>query len=161
MRRLSCPLNQPIQSLTRMESSKMPEVRGLRAVSTGCSIFSMELLPSSTPTSKIISETTRPARYSMRPWPKGWSASAFWPASRNPTSVTTEEAASVRLLNASAVTEIAPASRPAISLPANRNKLRMMPVMPASVPYRRRTMPSSSSSTGPVCRSISLIASAA
>ena len=43
---------------------------------SGWSSFSTEVLPSSNPISKIAMDTTRPARYSMRPWPKGCSSSA-------------------------------------------------------------------------------------
>ena len=134
MRLPRAPWNQPIHSLTRMEAARMPAVSGVSKVSSGWRIFSKELWPSSTPTSRISRETIRPARYSALPWPKGWSASAFCPANRKPTRVTTEEAASERLLKASAVTEMAPEISPAASLPANRSRLRAMPMAPDTTP---------------------------
>lgn len=101
---------------------------------SGWRIFSIELLPSSRPTSRMTSETSSPVRYSSRPWPKGWPSSAFWPASLKPTSVTTDEPASDKLLNASAVMEIEAESTPAQSLPAESSRLSRMPTTPDRTP---------------------------
>ena len=58
---------------------------------------------SSKPMSTIKIETNSPEIYSIRPCPKGWSESGFCPAILKPASVMMEDAASDRLLNASAV----------------------------------------------------------
>lgn len=81
-------------------------------MTSGEKIFSREDLPISTPIRRMARATTRPVRYSIRPWPKGCSWSASCPASRNPTRVMTEEAASDRLLKASATTAMEPVARP-------------------------------------------------
>ena len=61
-----------------------------KVVTSGEKIFSREDLPISTPIRRMARATTRPVRYSIRPWPKGCSWSASCPASRNPTRVMTE-----------------------------------------------------------------------
>ena len=106
MRRESRRLKKDSHSLTQMEAARMATETQEKSTASGRRMEEMEDLPSSTPTRRMIRETSSPARYSMRPWPKGWPSSAFCPASRKPTSVTTEEAASVRLLRASAVMEM-------------------------------------------------------
>ena len=103
-------------------------------MSSGWRIFSTELLASSTPTSKMAPATMRPEMYSMRPWPKGWSSSAFLAAIWKPTRVTTEEPASERLLKASAVMAMDPVSRPARNFPRERSRLRKIPTPPVSRP---------------------------
>ena len=83
--------------------------------------------------------TARPDKYSMRPWPKGWSGSGFCPASLNPRMVTRLEPASDRLLKASAVMAMEPLMVPAKNLPKNSSTLITMPTAPHSTPYFRRT----------------------
>ena len=53
--------------------------------------------------------------------------------------VTTEEAASDRLLKASAVTAMEAVMMPASSLPPKSSRFRAMPMPPESTPHRRRT----------------------
>lgn len=69
-------------------------------------IFIIESLISSYAIRRIAAATISPDTYSIRPWPNGCSESGFAPASLNPISVTAEDPASDRLLNASAVTAI-------------------------------------------------------
>ena len=86
--------------------------------------------------SRIAIATISPAIYSTRPWPKGWSSSASWPASRKPMRVTTEVAASDKLFTASATMATEEVSVPAITLPRNSSTLRKMPAAPEMVPQR-------------------------
>lgn len=58
------------------------------------------------------------------------------PASRNPTKVMTEEAASDRLLKASATTAMEPVARPERSLPRKSRALSAMPTPPDTEPHR-------------------------
>ena len=72
--------------------------------------------------------------YSIRPCPKGWSSSAgFW-AIFTPTKPTMEEAASDKLLNASAITEILFARRPMAIFAANSRTLQTIPTTLAIAP---------------------------
>ena len=107
-----------------------------KVVTSGEKIFSREDLPISTPIRRMARATTRPVRYSIRPWPKGCSWSASCPASRNPTKVMTEEAASDRLLKASATTAMEPVARPERSLPRKSRALSTMPTPPDTEPHR-------------------------
>ena len=117
----------------------MPATSRLNSGASGCSSLSIELLASSTPISRMASDTTKPAMYSMRPWPKGWSGSGFFPARRKPASVMMDEPASDRLLKASAVMAMEPDKSPANSLPQKSRTLRKMPSRLHSVPYFSRT----------------------
>ena len=117
-----------------MDTHKIPTIRGLKSTSSGWRIFSREDLPSSTPISKISMDTTRPERYSIRPWPKGWWVSGFCPASWKPSSVTTEDPASERLLKASAVMAMEPERVPAKNFPAKSRTLKKMPTAPQRMP---------------------------
>ena len=94
----------------------------------------MELLPSSTPMSRITMDTTRPDMYSNLPWPKGWCRSGAWAASLKPSRVTTELPASDRLLKASAVMAMEPLTTPARAFPAKSSRFRAMPTRPHSTP---------------------------
>lgn len=79
-------------------------------------------------------ETASPERYSARPWPKGWSGSGILAAMRKPSSVTTEEPASDRLLNASAVMAMEPERVPAKNFPAKSSRFRPIPTAPQRMP---------------------------
>ena len=79
-------------------------------------------------------DTATPDKYSILPWPKGWPGSGFFEARRNPSSVITDEPASDRLLNASAVTAMEPAMEPAMYLPAKSRIFRKIPVNEHSMP---------------------------
>ena len=117
-----------------MDTHKMAMTTGLESTGSGCRIFCREDLASSTPMSRMSMDTARPDRYSMRPWPKGCSESGFWPAIWKPSSVTKEEPASERLLKASAVMAMEPASVPAKNLPMNSRTLKPMPTAPQRIP---------------------------
>ena len=101
---------------------------------TGWRIFSTEDWASSKPISRISMDTTRPDRYSIRPWPKGWWWSGFCSARWNPSRVTTEDPASERLFTASATTAMDPEARPAASLPQNSSRFSPTPTAPQRTP---------------------------
>ena len=84
--------------------------------------------------SRISRATTSPETYSARPWPNGWSRSAFFSASWNPASVMTDEPASLMLFKPSANMDREPVIFPKIILPADMRTLRNMPRMLASFP---------------------------
>ena len=65
----SVRLNEASHSFTAMDSTSTAAVTGLSAVSCGCRIFSTPLLASSSPMTRIITDTASPAMYSMRAWP--------------------------------------------------------------------------------------------
>ena len=134
MRRLSPPQNSAIHSFTRIDAPRTAKLRAENATGSGCRIFSKDERASSAPTSRISTETNKPERYSMRAWPNGCSSSAGRSARRKPSSVTSEDAASVRLFRPSAVMDTAPDSVPASSLPADSSTLHTMPTIPASFP---------------------------
>ena len=96
--------------------------------------MSTEDLASSAPITRIRPATTRPEIYSIRPWPKGCSGSGFCPPRRKPSSVMTEEPASDRLLNASAVMAMEPESAPAKNLPAKSRTFKKIPTAPHKMP---------------------------
>ncbi len=62
--------------------------------------------------------------------------SGFWFASLKPIIVIIEEAASERLLNASAVMDIDFVIKPTSNLAVNRSKLSVMPMIPDRIPYK-------------------------
>ena len=121
-------------SFTRMEAARIPTETMLNATASGRRICSTLVFSSSTPMRMISMATTSPDMYSIRPWPKGWSLSGFWPASLKPSMDTTEEPASERLLKASAVMATEPLRMPAASLPAKSSTLRQTPTTPQSIP---------------------------
>ena len=127
-------LKKHIHSLTAMEAASTTTVTALTESASGDAIFSAEDLKSSTPTRVMSRETIKPDMYSIRPWPKGCSGSAGRLAIFSPAMVTTEEPVSDRLLKASAIMDTLPDKRPASSLKANKMRLQIMPVIPASRP---------------------------
>ena len=133
-------------SFTPMEASKIPAASHENVTASGWRILSTEDFASSAPISRIRPATIKPETYSSRPWPKGCPASGFFPASRKPSSVTTEEPASERLLKASAVMAMEPLRVPATSFPANSRMFNPIPTKPQSAPHARRTAPSSTCS---------------
>ena len=82
----------------------------------------------------MMKATTMEATYSMRSWPKGCSSSAGLLESLKLRMVITEEPASDRLLNASAVMAMEPLKTPARYFPANSSTLRRIPTMLHSIP---------------------------
>ena len=91
------------------------------------------------PTSIIAKETTKPVIYSTLPCPKGCSLSAGVLESLKPISVTIDDPASERLLNASATIEIDAVNTPAANLPANKKRFKTIPTAPLKTPYFART----------------------
>ena len=117
-----------------MDAHRITMTSPLESTGSGCRIFSTEDFASSTPISRMRSDTARPDRYSIRPCPNGWSESGFWPASWKPSSVTKDEPASERLLNASAVMAMEPESIPAKNFPAKRKIFSAIPTAPQRMP---------------------------
>ena len=126
-------------SLTRMETARITMVTREKDVSSGVRMRSIDWRASSKPTTRITSLITRPVRYSMRPCPKGCSASGFCPASRKPIIERMELPASERLFTASATMAMEEERRPTASLKANRNMFKTIPSAPARTPQRVRT----------------------
>ena len=81
----------------------------------------------------------KPAMYSMRPWPKGCSGSAFFAESLKPSIEIMEEAASDKLLNASATIAIDDDIVPAMNFAVKSKMLRKTPNPPHRMPYFLRT----------------------
>ena len=102
---------------------------------SGWRIFSMEDCINSYPINKMRIETINPEMYSIRPCPKGWSESGFWPAILKPIKVMIDDAASDKLLNASAVTAMELLSTPAKNLKPNNKRLKKIPHPPQTIPY--------------------------
>lgn len=84
MRRPRVRLKKNIHSFTRMERKRMTTAIQEKVVTSGEKIFSREDLPISTPIRRMARATTRPVRYSIRPWPKGCSWSASWSGQPEP-----------------------------------------------------------------------------
>ena len=127
-------LNRHNQTLQRMLPIRIITVTILASTASGCRIFSMEDFPSSKPRIKIRKAMIRPATYSERPCPKGWSLSAGLEAILNPSRVIMELPASDRLLKASATMETLALSNPTIPLPAKSNRLTRIPTIPLAIP---------------------------
>ena len=130
MRRLSTL----IHNLTRMETTSTAAASQPNCTGVGCSTLAKLSLSSSTPMTKIMTETASPARYSYRAWPYGWPESAGRAPSLKPTRLTRLELASERLFKPSAVMETLPASVPAAVLPANSSRLHTTLTMHARLP---------------------------
>ena len=101
---------------------------------SGVRSFPILLLKKVNPTSMTRKETISAAIYSILPWPKGCSSSAGLSAIFTPTKLITEEAASERLLKASAVTEILFITIPITTLAANSSTLQQIPTRLESTP---------------------------
>ncbi len=124
-----------IYNLINTETNKMTITAGLLSMGAeGEKIFSAALFNNSNPIRKISMETTKPEMYSILPCPKGWSGSGFDRARRNPINTMTEEPASDRLLNASAMMATDPLRIPANNLMPNNTMFKTMPIMPQSMP---------------------------
>ena len=59
-------LSLAIQSLTRMEAASTATMTQLKSTAVGCSTFAKLSFNSSTPMTRIMTETASPARYSYR-----------------------------------------------------------------------------------------------
>ena len=121
-------------SLTRIAAARMPHDSALNDTASGSKICSIELRARSKPIIRISIATISPAMYSARPWPNGCSVSFRLPESRKPASVITEDSASDRLLNASAVMAMEPVTAPANAFAPNSSALSAMPTAPQSTP---------------------------
>ena len=108
-------------------------------ISSGLRIFSRELFKNVKPTSITRNETISAAIYSIRPCPNGCSLSAGLFAIFTPTKLMTEDAASERLLNASAIIARECIPTPISSLAANSNTLQQIPTILDKIPYLVRT----------------------
>ena len=69
MRRPMVRLRWLIHSLTRMDATSTTTVSQPKLTGVGSSVLAKLSLNSSTPMTKIITETASPARYSYRAWP--------------------------------------------------------------------------------------------
>ena len=108
-------------------------------MSSGDMILPNDDFKSSKPTSKITIETHIALKYSILPCPNGWSLSAGLPESLKPKWVITDEPASERLLNASAIIPIEDVNIPAKSFITKRHTFKNMPTNPPNIPYFLRT----------------------
>ena len=64
-----CRFSLLIQSLTRMDAISTATMSQLKATSVGCRTLAKLSFKSSTPMTRIMTETASPARYSYRAWP--------------------------------------------------------------------------------------------
>ena len=127
-------LKNAIHNFTRIDKIRIINGTGSNVISSGCIIFEIELLKKVKPTSITRNETIRAAIYSILPWPKGCSASAGFPAIFTPTKLIIEEAASDKLLKASAVTARELKIRPMASFTEKSRTLQKIPTTLASIP---------------------------
>ena len=67
--RPSARLKAAIQSLTSMEATSATTVATPNSVASGLAIFATDSMTRFTPMAVTRMATTRPARYSKRPWP--------------------------------------------------------------------------------------------
>ncbi len=83
----------------------------------------------------MMSETTKPEIYSYLPCPKGCSLSAGLSANLKPNNVATDEPASDKLFNASAVMDTECVITPAKNFTVKSMTLHMIPTYPLNMPY--------------------------
>ena len=117
---------------TAIDASSIATISHENSMSCGFMILLKESLNSSKPIMRI---TASVATYSILACPYGCSSSALCAAILKPAIVMIDEPASDRLLNASAVIEIAPLNIPAKSLPAKSMRFKNIPTIPHSMPY--------------------------
>ena len=103
-------------------------------------IAERELVKSSKPTRRIRNDTIIDAMYSILAWPNGWSRSAGFSAILKLTSVTIEDAASEKLLRASAITATERVIMPRVIFTPARRRFTTIPTIEEKVPYRARTL---------------------
>ena len=103
-------------------------------------IFSIEDFNSIAPTAKISIVTIKAAIYSNLAWPYGCSLSAGFAAILNPNSVTALLDVSDKLFIASAIIVMLLPMIPIKSLKANKMVFTTIPIIPAVVPYLKRTV---------------------
>ena len=120
---------------TAIDASSIATISHENSMSCGFMILPKESLNSSKPMMSMIAATASVATYSILACPYGCSSSALCAAILKPAIVMIDEPASDRLLNASAVIEIAPLSIPAKSLPAKSMRFKNIPTIPHSMPY--------------------------
>ena len=139
-------LNMDSHSFTPTESRRMTMEIHRKVISSGWMILPTDDLNNEKPTCMTRKATMKAEIYSILPCPKGWSSSAGFSAILTPIKPIMEEAASDRLLNASAMTEMLFTNIPIISLAANRRRLQKIPTPLARVPYSVLTSSSSTCS---------------
>ena len=127
-------LNLDNQSLNKIDTNNSINGINSNVILTGLSIRSKDDLINCIPTSITMNATIKADIYSILPCPNGCSASAGLSAILKPIIVTIEEAASDKLLNASAIIAILEATTPTVSLIANKIKLIIIPTTPPSTP---------------------------
>ena len=69
---MRCPmvlLKRLIQSLTPMDAASTPTLSQLNTTAVGCSTLSADSFSRDRPMARMVTQTTRPARYSYRAWP--------------------------------------------------------------------------------------------
>ena len=82
----------------------------------------------------ITAATASPDMYSILPCPNGCSLSGFMPANLNPIRVISDDPASDKLLNASAIIAIEPHRKPVRYFPAKRQRFKPIPTTLQSDP---------------------------
>ena len=132
-------LNAAIHNFTRIDRIRIRNGTKSNVISSGCISLPADVLKKVNPTSMTRNDTISAAMYSILPWPNGCSASAGFPAIFTPIKLMIDDAASDKLLNASAVTARECISVPMINFAANRNTLQKIPTTLARIPYRVRT----------------------
>ena len=123
-----------IHNFTAMEISITTIISALQSTSDGWMTFKILSFARDRPMATMITQTTRPARYSYRAWPKGCSSSAFFEPNLNPIRLTMLLDASLKLFIASAAIAIEPNIVPIRYFPTNNNTLHKMPTIPARLP---------------------------
>lgn len=116
-------LKNAIHNFTRIDKIRITNGTRSKLISSGCSILEIELLKKVNPTSITRNETIKAAIYSILPCPKGCSASAGFPAIFTPIKLIIDEAASDKLLKASAVTARELRISPIVSFTENNKTL--------------------------------------
>ena len=127
-------LNNPSQSFTPIERIKISMENIWKLRISGDLILCIESFKKVNPTSRTRKDTTNAEIYSIRPWPKGCSSSAGLLAILTPTKLMSEEPASDRLLNASAITDTLCTVNPTINFTIKSRMLQKMPTILANTP---------------------------
>ena len=98
-------------------------------VTSGLNIFGQDSISAVIPAHRTIAAMITDEKYSIRPYPYGWSLSGAFPASFVPIIVIIDDNASVRLFTASSVIAIEFTSIPIVALNATRIRLTTIPIM--------------------------------
>ena len=120
--------------MTSTEHTRIPTESTLKLKVSGCRIFPTAVFNREKPTWMTRKATTEGRDIFHAPVAKGCSSSAGFFCHAHPDKSMMEDAASDKLLKASAITEILFTTSPANSLPPNSSRLQQIPVMLASIP---------------------------